>query len=132
MQQAEKGVRGKGRQPLSPPAAKSSGQRNALPKRSISRIHIGAVRTNEEWRISVTDNGIGIDPKYHQLIFEVFKRLHGASHPGSGIGLAICRRVIERHGGRIWIESQLGQGATFHFTLKAGETLIPKATPNRS
>jgi signal transduction histidine kinase len=65
----------------------------------------------------VSDNGIGIDPEYHQTIFGVFKRLHGQEIAGTGIGLAICQRVVERLGGRIWVESAIHQGATFHLTL---------------
>jgi chemotaxis family two-component system sensor kinase Cph1 len=81
------------------------------------RIHITAQRRGSEWEIAVADNGIGIAPEYHQKIFGVFKRLHGKSIPGTGIGLAICQRVVERHGGRIWVESQQNAGATFRFTL---------------
>ena len=70
------------------------------------------------WRFGVADNGIGIDPQYHRQIFELFKRLHGRDrYTGSGIGLAVCQRVVERHGGEIWVESRPGQGATFRFTL---------------
>ena len=67
--------------------------------------------------ISVRDNGQGIDPAYHDLIFLPFKRLHGREIPGTGIGLAICRRIIEAHGGRIWIESVQDAGTVFHFSL---------------
>ena len=72
--------------------------------------------------ISVKDNGQGIQPRYHQQVFAPLKRLHGPEIGGTGIGLAICRRIAERHGGRIWVESQAGEGATFFFTLpKNGE-----------
>jgi PAS domain S-box-containing protein len=92
---------------------------NALKYRSERppNIHVSAVEENGMWRLGVADNGIGIDPQYHQNVFGVFKRLHGKTIPGTGIGLAICQRVVERNGGRIWVESQAGQGATFYFTL---------------
>ena len=69
------------------------------------------------WRFAVTDNGIGIEPQYHRTIFGVFKRLHGKDIPGTGIGLAICERVVQRYGGQIWVDSAVGRGATFYFTL---------------
>jgi PAS domain S-box-containing protein len=81
------------------------------------RIHVSAAQRNGEWCFAVADNGIGIEPEYHQMIFGVFKRLHGKAIPGTGIGLAICQRVVERYGGRIWVESQPGHGTTFYFTL---------------
>jgi PAS domain S-box-containing protein len=81
-------------------------------------IHIAAEKHGDESIISVRDNGIGFEQQYADKIFEIFKRLHGqAKYPGSGIGLAICRRIVERHGGRIWAESSPGEGAIFYFTL---------------
>jgi signal transduction histidine kinase len=81
------------------------------------RIHVSAAQRNGEWCFAVADNGIGIEPEYHQMIFGVFKRLHGKAIPGTEIGLAICQRVVERYGGRIWVESQVGHGTTVYFTL---------------
>lgn len=93
---------------------------NAIKFRSAEPpcIHIGLCRNQDKWVFSVKDNGIGIDPKFSERIFVIFQRLHNReSYSGTGIGLAICKRVIQRHGGRIWVESELGKGSIFHFTL---------------
>jgi PAS domain S-box-containing protein len=84
------------------------------------RIHISSTEGEEQNTYSVRDNGIGIDPQYADKIFGLFKRLHGKEIPGSGIGLAVAKRIIEMHGGRIWVQSRPGDGSTFYFTLKRG------------
>jgi PAS domain S-box-containing protein len=85
------------------------------------RIEIKARREDRFWEFSVKDNGQGFDPIYAEQIFQVFQRLHGREVPGTGIGLALCRRIIERHGGRIWAESEEGKGSTFYFTVPAAD-----------
>jgi light-regulated signal transduction histidine kinase (bacteriophytochrome) len=80
-------------------------------------IHIAATAEENNWVFSVRDNGIGIDPRNKERIFGVFKRIHNEAHQGSGVGLAITREIVAQHGGRIWVESQLGLGATFFFSL---------------
>ncbi|HYL34876.1 MAG TPA: ATP-binding protein [Bryobacteraceae bacterium] len=81
------------------------------------RIHVSASDSTGQVVFAVRDNGLGIDPQYHEQIFGPFKRLHGREYSGTGLGLAICRRIVERHGGRIWVESESGNGATFRFCL---------------
>lgn len=80
-------------------------------------IRVSAQEQEGENLISVSDNGLGIDPKYHEQVFGVFKRLHGREVPGTGIGLALCRKIVKAHGGRIWVESRPTGGSTFRFTL---------------
>jgi PAS domain S-box-containing protein len=91
-------------------------------------IEIAAEGRENEWLFSVNDNGIGIKPEYSQHVFGIFKRLHGNSYPGTGIGLAVCQRIVESYGGKIWVESTIGVGSRFYFTLPA-EMIVEQSLP---
>jgi light-regulated signal transduction histidine kinase (bacteriophytochrome) len=92
---------------------------NAIRYRSqeAPRVAISSQLNAEGWQFTISDNGVGIDPRHHGRIFGVFRRLHGDDQPGSGMGLAICKAAIGRLGGRIWVESAPGAGSSFHFTI---------------
>ena len=81
------------------------------------RIRISATRSGDEVTFSFQDNGLGIEPRFHQEVFRAFKRLQGRQYPGTGLGLAIAKKIVEQYGGRIWVESEAGHGATFRFTV---------------
>jgi signal transduction histidine kinase len=92
--------------------------RNAIEYCGTSpHVHVSSRRVDLDWVFSVQDNGPGIDSGFQDRIFGVFKRLHGKEHPGNGLGLALCKKAIEWHGGRMWMESTPGAGSTFYFTL---------------
>jgi light-regulated signal transduction histidine kinase (bacteriophytochrome) len=86
------------------------------------QIHVSAKEQDSEWVFSVSDNGMGIMPEFKERIFVLFQRLHGVEFGGTGIGLPVCKKIVERHGGRIWVESVPGKGSTFYFA-------IPKEIP---
>jgi light-regulated signal transduction histidine kinase (bacteriophytochrome) len=101
---------------------------NAIKYRRLDvplKIHISARQDGDAWVVSVHDNGIGIAPEHQETIFEVFRRLHGHEIPGSGIGLALCRKIIQAQGGAIWVSSEVTEGTTFYFTVPAHPAMAP-------
>jgi hypothetical protein len=106
---------------------------NALSFRSADppRVVVRAEQSGNEWVFAVQDNGIGMDPKYAGRIFQLFQRLHTRTErPGAGVGLAVVKRIVERHGGRVWVESEPGKGATFYFTIP--EEAVPAGSGQRA
>jgi PAS domain S-box-containing protein len=105
---------------------------NALKYRSDQppRIAVSALEQDQQWVFTVEDNGIGIEPEYQAQIFGIFKRLHGHEYPGTGIGLAICKKIVDRHGESLWVESGLGRGSRFSFTLprRSGDPLRTRSS----
>jgi signal transduction histidine kinase len=94
------------------------------------QVRIEAERDDALWRFSIRDNGIGMNPIHAKRIFEPFQRLHGEEdYPGTGIGLAVCERIIDQHGGRIWVSSTPGEGSVFHFTLPAADAAAKRSEP---
>jgi signal transduction histidine kinase len=99
----------------------------------VLTISVSAQRKEAQWVFSVADNGIGIGPEYHEVIFAIFQRLHArGEYAGNGVGLAICKKIVEHYGGRIWVESETGRGAKFYFTLPAGIADVNKDHDPRS
>ena len=106
---------------------------NALTFRSADppRVVVRAEQSGNEWVFAVQDNGIGLDPRYAGRIFQLFQRLHTRTElPGAGVGLAVVKRIVERHGGRVWVESEPGKGATFYFTIP--EAVLPTGSGHRA
>jgi light-regulated signal transduction histidine kinase (bacteriophytochrome) len=92
------------------------------------QVHVSARPEGREWIFSIRDNGIGIDPQFHDRIFVLFQRLHGREeYPGTGIGLTVSKKIVERHGGRLWLESELGKGTTFYFSIPMLIKIEPKS-----